>query len=103
MKHKTNEMILQLLTWYTNCDCINIFAKLINANVLKKLINIPPNTKKLPRRANNAEQLSATNTTLVPKNAVTTICGFNAMTRSKSGPIELPVKNPKPNNIDKRV
>lgn len=67
------------------------------------LIKKPPKYKNFPRSAKSAAQLNDTNTTEVPTNAVTTICGWIAMTWSKSGPKECPDKNPNPNNIPKRV
>lgn len=82
---------------------MKILANPNNAIVLKMLMKIPPKNKKLPRSANNADALSDTNTTLVPINAVTTICGSTEITISNNGPIELPVKKPKPSNNPKRV
>jgi len=41
---------------------------------------MPPKNKNFPLSANRAAQVNEMNTTLVPTNAVTTICGFTAMT-----------------------
>lgn len=67
---------------------MKILASPKSAIVLNTLITIPPKNKKLPRSANNAEQLRATNTTHVPINAVTITWGSIEITMSNSGPIE---------------
>lgn len=72
------------------------------AIVLKMLMKMPPKNKKLPRLANNAEQLSDVKTTLVAIKAVTTTCGSMEITISNNGPIELPVRKPKPSKHPKR-
>lgn len=82
---------------------MKIFAKPNTAIVLKMLMKMPPKNKKLPRSANNAEQLSDTNTTAVPTNAVTMMDGSTEITKSNNGPIELPVRNPNPKSIPSRV
>lgn len=73
-----------------------------NAIVLKMVMKMPPKNRKLPRLANNAEQLNETNTTAVPTRAVTTTAGSTEMTKSSSGPMVFPVKNPNPSNMPNR-
>ena len=85
------------------CERMNKFAKLNNETVLKMDIKIPPKNKNFPRSAKSAAALNDTNTTLVPTNAVTTICGWTAMTWSNNGPNVCPDKKPKPNSIPSRV
>lgn len=80
-----------------------MFASPNSVIVLKMLMKMPPKKRKLPRSAKRAEQLSEMKTTMVPINAVNTTWGSIAITKSSNGPMEFPVKKPKPMSIAKRV
>lgn len=97
-----SHFVARKLTWYIICDWTKMLANPNNAIVLKMVMKMPPKNKKLPRLANSAEQLNDTNTTLVPTNAVTITAGSMEMTKSNSGPMVFPVKNPNPSSMPRR-
>lgn len=80
-----------------------MLARLNSVTVVKTLISNAPRNKNEPRSAKIAAALNDTKTTLVATEALTTTCGFTAITCDNNGPRECPDKKPNPSKAPSRM